>query len=42
MVKARGVVHSGFCLQLVTERPLSETVDVEEQGQLVEQTLLLV
>lgn len=36
-----GVAHTGYCLQLVTERQISENSDVEEQEQLVEQTMLL-
>lgn len=36
-----GVVHTGYCLQLVTERLISEDANGEEQEQLVEQTMLL-
>lgn len=37
-----GVVHSGYCLQMVTERPLLNEAEGIEQEQLVEQTMLLI
>lgn len=36
-----GVVHPGYCYELVTNRQLSENHDGVEQEQLVEQTQLL-
>lgn len=36
-----GVVHSGYCYQMVTEKPAINESEMLEQEQLVEETMLL-